>query len=57
MIRVYDQNGKVVAEDYPDQGSGMYKWQKDLSGQAKGIYYLSILQDGKKVRTEKIILD
>lgn len=57
LIRVYDQNGKVVAEDYPDQGSGMYRRQMNLSGQAKGIYYLSILQDGKKVRTEKIILD
>lgn len=57
MIRIYDQNGRVVEEDYPGTGSGTNQRQINLSGHAKGIYYLSILKDGKKTGTEKIILN
>jgi photosystem II stability/assembly factor-like uncharacterized protein len=57
MIRIYDQNGKVVAEDYLKGGTGTSERQMNLSGKSKGIYYLSFLRDGKKVSTEKIILE
>jgi hypothetical protein len=57
LIRVYDQNGKVVAEENPGPVTGMVERKMDLSGHARGLYYLCLLQNGKKIRTEKIIVD
>jgi photosystem II stability/assembly factor-like uncharacterized protein len=57
IIRVYDQNGKVVSEDFLNQGSGISERQINISGQAKGLYFISIFQGGKKVSTEKTILE
>jgi hypothetical protein len=57
MIRIYDQTGKVVAEDHMNNGSAVNETRIDLSGQAKGIYYVELTQDGKKGSTVKIVVD
>jgi hypothetical protein len=56
-VRIYDQAGKIVTEHSINLSSGANELKMDLAGQAKGIYFISIIQDGKKMSTEKIILE
>jgi photosystem II stability/assembly factor-like uncharacterized protein len=55
-LRVYDQSGKIISEDIMNQTATIGEKQLDLSGKTKGIYYLDIFRDGKKVNTVKVVL-
>ncbi len=53
-VKIYDQNGKIVAERvyYPRDEDGQYEF--DLSNEVKGIYFVSIIIDNQ-VKTRKLI--
>lgn len=46
-MRVIDINGQVVYEESLDNFGGRYHKEFDISGFAKGIYYMQVTQNGK----------
>lgn len=46
-MQVMDVNGNVVYKETLNDFSGMYQKDFDISGKAKGVYFLQILQNGK----------
>ncbi len=54
-VKIYDVNGKVVAERvyYPRDEDGHYEF--DLSDNDKGIYFVNIIVDNQ-VKSRKLIL-
>ena len=53
-VKIYDLNGKIVAERvyYPRDEDGHCEF--DLSNEVKGIYFVSIIIDNQ-VKTRKLI--
>ncbi len=54
-IRIVDINGKTVYQDELPNFKGNYNQEIDISDNAKGIYFLQIVQ-GDKVLNKKIVL-
>ena len=54
-ISIRDLNGRIVASEFVNNASGNFRKSYDLNGQAKGIYFITIL-DGENVTNKKLIL-
>ncbi len=54
-IRIFNSVGKLVYQNDLQQFSGVFKDRIDISGRAKGFYFLAINQDGKSI-TKKVAL-
>ncbi len=54
-VKIYDVNGKIVANRvyYPRDEEGHYEF--DLSNEDKGIYFVNIIV-GNEVKSKKLIL-
>jgi hypothetical protein len=55
VIRMYDQNGKEVYNEILPDFKGKYSNNIDISGEAKGLYFLNIEQGNKSIN-KKLIL-
>ncbi len=55
-VRIADSVGKLVFNETLDNFSGQYQKELDLSDNAKGVYFLQIVQNGKTLN-KKIILE
>jgi hypothetical protein len=55
LIKVYDQSGKVITQEQKSNFSGQYFTRIDLSNQPSGIYFVRITENGKEIKTEKIV--
>lgn len=51
ILKIYDVNGKIILDRTIENSQN----QLDLSGQPKGVYFISITSDGKEV-SKKLIL-
>lgn len=52
LLKIYDVNGKLILDRTLENSQN----QMDLSGQRKGVYFISVTSDGKEV-SNKLILE
>ena len=52
QLKIYDVNGRVILNRTLENSQN----QMDLSGQPKGVYFISVTSDGKEV-SNKLILE
>lgn len=55
-VRIYDTTGRTVYQEKLSGFSGAYEKQIDISGEAKGVYFLTISQNDKLLN-KKIVLE
>ncbi|MGA3013789.1 MAG: T9SS type A sorting domain-containing protein [Bacteroidales bacterium] len=56
-FRIFDPSGKLLMDENQDTPNGSLSKHLNVSSLASGIYFITIYEDGKKVRTEKFIKD
>jgi hypothetical protein len=55
LFRIYDSSGKCLADENQETIDGNALKQMNVSNLAPGVYFMSIYEDGRKVKTEKFI--
>lgn len=56
QINIYDSKGQLVYKELPSQFIDEYRKKIDLSKQAKGVYFIEVLVNRRKL-TKQLILD
>ena len=55
FFRIFDSSGKCLADENQGTNNGTATKQLNVSNLAPGVYFVSIYEDGRKVKTEKFI--
>ena len=55
LVKIYDQAGKVVLETSTNSANGNFMDQVNMDGNPDGIYIVALYEDGRNLKTLKII--